>query len=213
MASPDYLADVTGKTELVDFDKLIKELGLKGILPDIAQQYLDSIDEAESDGVHQYLCNIGNLPSDRNCDVSKAITKREKDRFVGYAQWDTSQPLKLLYMQNGQVLEVDPFALKKQPKPLPLEGNRYKAGRNLRGANTGASVSEQGVENIPDGTFYTRSIKDDLGKDRDANNKIFTDAVNGGEGRSIGDRAVFFNPDGSVTKGANNVRNKAISIG
>jgi hypothetical protein len=198
-----YLSDIQGKLPLPDFDDLIKEEGLLGLLPENIAKYAEEIDKAEDDGVHSYLCNIDKAPN--NCGVNRAIAEREKDRYVGYVQWDTNKPLRLLYSVNGSLEEREVTRLQ---KPITLAGTRKGGGYKERGGNLSRTVLGQGITSRPEGTFYTKSIQQDRkGDDR----QLFHDAVEGKGNLSIGDRAVLFNQDGSVTTGANNIRDNAVA--
>jgi hypothetical protein len=200
-----YLNDIQGTLPFPDFDELIKTEGLLGILPENIQKYSDEIDKAEDDGVHQYLCNIDKAPS--SCNVNKAIAARDKGRLVGYVQWDTNKPLKLLYSVDGHLVERD-VANKQKVKPIPLAKTRAGLSKTQRGNNLGRTVLGQGLANKPTGTFLTRSVNPNRKGD---NRQLFRDAVEGKGNLSIGDRAVLFNQDGSVTTGANNIRDNAVA--
>jgi hypothetical protein len=207
MASKHFLKDITGKSVLPNLNDLLKSVGLKGLVPDSVGDYIDDVAKLEEDGVHQYLCNIDKAPKGENCEVNKAIAEREKDREIGWVQWDTSKPKRLLYLVDGKIVERADIARKQRVKPINLRGGRFeKGGRNLRSNNLGGTVTGQGLSNKPNGTFLKRSVK----TDRKADNN-FTDAVNGKQGQSVGTRAILFNQDGSVTTGADNIRNAAVA--
>jgi hypothetical protein len=206
MVSKHYLKDITGGSELIDFNKLLEELGLKKLLPDSVQTYIEDLKELQDGGVHQYLCNIDKSPKGENCDVGRALAQREQKRFVGWVQWDTNKPLRLLYSYNGNIhQEALPTVRKQNTKPISLGKKRFTAGRKLRSSNLASTVLGQGLSNKPSGTFLTRSVI----LDRKGDNK-FHKAVEGGDGYSVGDRAVLFNQDGSITTGANRIRDIAV---
>jgi hypothetical protein len=202
----NYLNDIEGKLPLPDFDQLIESEGLLGLLPENISKYAKELAAAEDKAVHQYLCNIDKSPS--GCDVAQSISVREKGRYIGYVQWDVNQPLKLLYLSSSGIQERI-IASKQTVKPIALAQTRKGVGRNIRGNNLRGTILGQGLKNDAKGVFYFRSIQLDRKGDGD---KIFNDAVNGKGNLSIGDRAVLFNSDGSITKGANNIRDKAIAI-
>lgn len=206
MADKHFLKDITGEQPLPSLDELLKSVGLKDLTPPSVGKYIDDVAKLEEDGVHQYLCNIGKAPQGENCNVSKAIAAREKDRYVGWVQWDTSKPKRLLYIENGRLVERAEIVRKQRVKPLNLRPSRFnKYGRELRSNNLAGTVTGQGLNNKPTGTFLKRSVKTDR-KSQDN----FIEAVNGKDGTSIGSRAVLFNQDGSITTGADNIRNTAI---
>jgi hypothetical protein len=189
-----YLADVTGSLDYPDLDKLVKEVGLKNLLPESVSKYVDELSDYEDKAIHSYLCNIDKSPT--SCGVAKLIAKREAGRFVGWVQWDLKAPKRLLYSSNGTLYD------------LPLPPNRQQAGKGLKGDNLRASVIGQGARNKPKGTHYQRSVKPDRKGD---DKQLFKDAVEGKGNLSIGDRAVLFNADGSVTTGVNNIRDNAVA--
>lgn len=192
--SKSYLADITGKLDYPDIDKLVEEVGLKNLLPESVSNYVDELSDYEDKAVHSYLCNIDKSPT--GCGTAKLIAAREKGRFVGWVQWDLKAPKRLLYSGNGTLYD------------LPLPPNRKQAGKGLKGNNLRASVIGQGITNKPKGTHYQRSVKPDRKGD---DKQLFRDAVEGKGKLSIGDRAVLFNADGSVTTGVNNIRDKAVA--
>lgn len=210
--SPDYLKDITGNLELPNFDELIKTEGLLGLVPENISKYLDKIDKAEDDAVHQYLCNIDKAPN--NCAVAAGITNRDEGKVIGFVSWGVDKPMKLLYLVNGRIL-IDEgisdslFIRKQKVKPIALADIRKGIGKKERGSNLGRTVVGQGLNLSANGTYFTRSIKQDRKGDK---SKLFKDAVNGVGNLSIGDRAVLFNQDGSITTGANNIRDNAIAI-
>jgi hypothetical protein len=202
--SEDYLRDIEGKLDFPDFDELIKAEGLFGLVPENIAKYAAEIEKAEDDGVHQYLCNIDKAPS--GCQPANAIAAREKDRLVGYVQWDVRAPYRLLYSVDGHLVERE-IARKQKVKPIPLAKRREGIGKKERGSNLGRTVTGQGLNTKAKGTFYTRSVKPDRKGDT---RQLFRDAVEGKGNLSIGDRAVLFNQDGSITTGANNIRDNAV---
>ena len=204
-AAKHYLNDINGDLPFPDFEELIKDEGLLGILPENIQKYSDKIDKDEDDGVHSYLCNIDKAPS--SCGVNKAIAARDKNRLVGYVQWNTRSPVKLLYSVDGHIVERD-IARKQKVKPIPLAKTRAGLSKTQRSNNLGRTVTGQGLTNKPAGTFLTRSI--DVNRKGDSR-QLFRDAVEGKGNLSIGDRAVLFNQDGSITTGANNIRDNAVA--
>ena len=199
-----YLSDIEGKLPLPDFDDLIKREGLLGLLPENISKYAEEIDKAEDKGIHQYLCNIDKAPD--NCSVNRQIAAREKDRYIGYVQWDTNKPLRLLYSVNGSFREREVTRLQ---KPITLAATRRGGGYKERGSNLAKTVVGQGVTNEPKGTLFSKLIIEDRKRD---DRQLFRDAVEGKKSLSIGDRAVLFNQDGSITTGANNIRDNAIAI-
>jgi hypothetical protein len=201
-----YLSDIQGTEPFPTFDKLIEQDGLLSLVPESVKNYADQLEQAEDQGVHQYLCNIDKSPD--GCKPSHAIAERDRSiaKLVGYVRWDTKAPLRLLYSINGQIEERNP---RSALKAIPLAANRQGAGKNLRGNNLKNTILGQGLKNTPRGEFLTRSIKSDRSGD---SRKLFRDAVNGDGNLSIGDRAILFNQDGSITTGANNIRDNAIGI-
>jgi hypothetical protein len=198
-----YLSDIEGKLPLPDFDDLIKQEGLLGLLPENITKYAEEIDKAEDEGVHSYLCNIDRAPD--SCGVNRAIAEREKGRYVGYVQWDTNKPLKLLYSLNGSLEERE---ITRIQEPIALAATRKGGGYKERGGNLSRTVVGQGITNRPGGIFYRKSIDENRkGDDR----QLFRDAVEGKGNLSIGDRAVLFNQDGSITTGVNNIRDNAVA--
>jgi hypothetical protein len=203
MADKRYLQDITGRAELPDLNKLLESQGLLGLLPDSVKEYAEELATADEKGVHSYLCHIDKLPKNQDCDTSKALAAREKNRYVGVVQFSNEPPYQL-YVING-LLEKVPS----NKKAIAITGDRFKTTRKARTSNMGSAVIGQGKKaNKPVGTLYLRGVNDD--RKRDTTN--FEKAVEGEKGQSIGTRAVLFNHDGSVTLGANNIRDNAVAI-
>lgn len=202
-ASKNYLSDITGKLPLPDLDKLIKSEGLLGLVPENVSKYFEELKTTEDKAVKEYLCHIDKFPN--SCATNKAITAREKNRDVGYIQWDNGTVLKLAY-NDGRLETV---ASQQKIKPIPLNGNRASIIRKGRGNNLGSTVLGQGLKNSPSGTFYTKTVTPRT--DRESK-KLFRDAVLGENNLGIGDRAILFNSDGSVVLGTNAIRDRAVAL-
>jgi hypothetical protein len=199
----NYLKDITGTKEVLSINDFLKA-GLVNLMPDSIKDYKHDIDKATDDSIHSYLCHIDKLPQGKDCDTAKGIRNREADRYIGYMTVIGEKPL-LMYRVNGRI-EYNISKL----SSIELPSNKF-VGTNLRGANNAASVLNQSNRaNKPVGTFRKKSVIDNI--DRKPGNERFNRAVNGDPDgdQSIGDRAVFFNSDGSVIKGADNIRNDSL---
>jgi hypothetical protein len=191
-----YLEDITGKEPVISFADLLKN-GLLSFLPQEIQDYKAELDKADDKGVHSYLCHLEALPKGKSCDVAKGISAREKDRYIGYVQVN-NEPPSLMYRING-VIEINP-RIKKNALLLP--GQKF-VGKGLKTSGLAGAVLGQGVNPLKrQGEYNLRSVEND--RKRDGVN--FEKAVNGEAGQSIGTRAILFNQDGSVTEGADNIR-------
>jgi hypothetical protein len=205
--SDKYLEDITGTKDNPDINNFLTN-GLIHLLPDKIKDYKLDIDKATKDAIHSYVCHIDKMPKGKDCDTAKGIRDREADRYIGYIQIYGDKP-SLMYRVNG-VIEYNVSTDINRSIELGSSTGKY-IGRNLRSSNHGATVVNQGIRaNKPVGTFKFKNVIDN--RDRKPGEERFRRAVNGepdGD-QSIGDRAAFFNSDGSVTLGADNIRNDSL---
>lgn len=193
--SPDYLSDITGKSKATPIFEALVKRGLLNILPDPVKRYWDDIQKIEDDGIHQYLCHIEQAPKDRDCESRKALGNQHRDVYLGYIEFYGEKPYQL-YKIDGAVV-IDPA------RKSIAKTNTNKFAGNHRASNLQGTVLGQGANPLrPKGAFKLKTVDDDAKRDR----VNFEKAVNGEKGQSVGTRAVFYNSDGSITTGADNIR-------
>jgi gas vesicle protein len=202
----NYLNDIKGKLPLPSLDALLDETkGVKGIVPQAVSDYAAKLSTYEVKGVNEYLCHLDKLPKNTNCDVSKAIADGEKGKksgFVSLPLKPLTKPKTLLFSSLSSQLA----GLASKSAKLPE--SRHTPSKYQRKNKLNGTVVGQGVSNSPVGTFLTKKIIDDRKGEK---GEVFNDAVRGGKGRDVGQRAVLYNRDGSVSLGANGIRDKSVA--
>jgi ribosomal protein S17E len=202
-----YLSDITGKKPAISFDDVVKESGLKSLLPETVQTYLDEIDKATEDALHKYQCqldNAGKTAQDNKCKTGKYLSQERKrlanNTITGYITFDDGKTV--LFYGDG----------KSQVKLPDKRGNKNH-DRGL--ANVLVNRSPKPLRKT---TFTTHKVKDD--RRSDLNDKAFKEAVEGEDGKSelarrlttIGQRGIFFDEHGRPIKGTNNLRDRDEAI-
>jgi hypothetical protein len=203
---PSYFADITGKKEIINYEDLIKENGLASLIPDNAQKYLKQIDEDEERGIHNYLCNLDKAEEagqKQQCKAGKYKSDNDKlirnDPSYGWIEFDDGR-LFLFGDLKGQI---------------KLPPTRVRIANGLTGDRLNKYLTNQVKElerKRQKRTYYSKSIKIDRDKQSKLNRQNHIDAVNGVKGKSIGQRAILFNEDGTVLRGANAIRDRAIGL-
>jgi hypothetical protein len=194
-----YLSDITGKKPVISLDDVVKESGLKSLLPDTAQTYLEDVDRETEDALHKYQCQLDNASKsaqDGKCKSGDYLSQERRryaaNLITGYINFDDG---KTVYFYGDG---------KSQVKLPDKRGNKDR-DRGL--ANVLVNRSPKPIRKT---TFTTYKIRDDRSKA--ANDRAFKEAVEGGDGKSIGQRGIFFDEHGRPIKGANNIRDRDEAI-
>lgn len=201
-ADKHYLRDITGKLPEISLDDLVKKEGLSALLPDTVRDYLETILKAEDKSIHSYGCQIDkaeNTAQKVKCKSGEYLSsedsklaERRSERSYGFIQFSNGYPTVLFGDLKGQV---------------SLPPSRTKGNRGLK--NT---ILNQGKIIPKKKTFYVNKVVDGREKQRESNNSNFNDAVNGEDGKSIGQRAILFDEYGRPIKGANAIRDRDEAI-
>jgi hypothetical protein len=195
----NYLSDITGKNPTISLDDVVSEKGIKSLLPDTAQTYLEEIDQESEDALHKYQCQLdtaGKTAQSAKCNSGKYLSQeRQKyaaNQITGYITFDDG---KTVYFYGDGRSQVK----------LPDKRGNKQHDRGL--ANVLVSRTPKPAKKI---TFTTHQVKDDRRKD--LNDRAFKEAVEGGDGKSIGQRGLFFDEHGRPIKGTNNIRDRDEAI-
>ncbi len=213
--SPDYLSDVTGKSKLIDFAELIASEGLLGLLPAPVAKFAEAALAAEDQGVHEYLCHLdkaANAGESNACGSSKQASALEANQQAytnayGWIEFTSKTGEKSAYDYYAKSGEWRQANNKRSTKPIAIPSGRKRAGTKLGHSKHHTYTSKRGSIK-PKGTHYTQRV--------DENRKSyavseFERSVNGKDGKTIGQRAILFNADGSVTRGANAIRDQQVA--
>ncbi len=194
-----YLSDITGKKPSISLDDVVKESGLKSLLPETVQTYLEEVDRASEDALHKYQCQLDiaeKTAQDSKCKsgnyLSQERRKHAANLITGYIIFDDGKTIN--YYGDGH----------SEVKLPPKRGNKQ---HDLGLANALIHRRHKPVRKT---TFTTHKINDDRRKD--VSNRAFKDAVAGTNGKSIGHRGIFFDEHGRPIKGANSIRDRDEAI-
>jgi hypothetical protein len=197
-----YLSDITGKKPVISLDDVVKESGLKSLLPETVQTYLAEVDKASEDALHKYQCQLdiaGKTAQDAKCKSGKYLSdeRRQLSQNIGTGYIETLDlrgGKTVYYYGNGQ------FQVK-----LPEKRGNKQHDRGLANVLV-PRKSKPAKQKI----FTTHKVKDD--RRSDLNDRAFKDAVAGTDGKSIGQRGIFFDEHGRPIKGTNNIRDRDEAI-
>jgi hypothetical protein len=203
----NYLSDISGGENPVSLDALVKETGLAALTPETVQTYINDLDKAQNDGVHSYLCNIDKAEKTGQANQCKtgsdlsANDKRLARDNQGYGYIEVIHPI-------GN-REFYYFGLATDPN-FDLPPWRGKSGTSapLRRFKGNQSNPNNASKNQ---TFKTKRVVNDRTKAAKKNRENFRKAVEGGDDKSIGHRAILFDDKGNVIKGANAIRDRNIA--
>jgi hypothetical protein len=213
--SPDYLKDVTGTSGLLDFAELVKGEGLLGLLPAPVAAYAQEVLAAEDKGVHEYLCHLDRAAADGEknaCGAAKqasyfAARQQKYINAYGWIEFESATGAKNAYDYNAGDGRWRLASKKRDTAPIAIPSGRKRLGANLGHSKHHTYKSGRGTLK-PKGTFYQRRVVEDR---RSYAVSEFERSVNGAEGKTIGQRAVLFNADGSITRGANAIRDQQVA--
>jgi hypothetical protein len=203
----NYLSDISGGENPVSLDALVKETGLAALTPETVQGYINDLDKAADDGVHSYLCNIDKAEKTGQANQCKtgsdlsANDKRLARDNQGYGYIEVIHPI-------GN-REFYYFGLATDPNfDLPPWRGKNGTSAPLRRFKGNQSNPNNVGKNQ---TFKTKRVVNDRTKAAKNNRENFRKAVEGGDDKSIGHRAILFDDKGNVIKGANAIRDRNIA--
>jgi hypothetical protein len=213
--SPDYLSDVTGTSGLLDFAALVKGEGLLGLLPAPVAAYAQEVLAAEEKGVHEYLCHLdraADVGEKNACGAAKQASElaAREQKYInayGWIEFTSAAGEKNAYDYNARDGRWRRSDKKRDAAPIAIPNGRKRLGEKLGHSKHHTYKSDRGGLK-PKGTFYQRRVVEDR---RSYAVSEFERSVNGVEGKTIGQRAVLFNADGSVTRGANAIRDQQVA--
>lgn len=200
---PSYLADVTGKLPLESIDDFIQKTGLIESLPGSVQDAYKQAKDAQGEEVHSYLCNLDN-EADRgkknSCSQSKAWTAYQKQ--LSAANGD--------YLLEFQLVSPYPFRHGAAGAGISIAKPANRVGKNLRGVD---GRFQRITPRQQRQRYHIQKVDTTLSKSEKEEPGLFADAVNGGEGRTIGQKAVFYEADGTVSRGTGAIARGAKEVG
>lgn len=213
MAAKNYLSWITGNKPTVDLDQTVKDNGLKSLLPTTVQDYIDLLDKSEDEGIHSYLCNLDkdqNAGQESKCVNGKYESdedkRRSKNQGWGFIQWNDGSYRLFADAKNTHSNAKNQIGLPPRRKLTGIDSglvntyiNQGYGTRNLKGKSP--------IVSSKSGKTYSPITIDNRDARLAANNKQnHIDAVNGVKGKTVGHRAILFDANGKVLRGANGIR-------
>jgi hypothetical protein len=196
---PDtYLGDITGTLTLESIGDHLEKYGILGALPEFVQKKYAAAAAAQDDGVHQYLCNLDKeaTSGQRNaCAAGKALGQYSQDVAAHNQK----------YILQFEVLPRFMFTHEARRSGVKIAPPAKRNGKNLTGVDGRFRRVRAGDQNRP-GRYNIAKV--DPGRITDKEIANFTDAVNGEEGKTIGQRAIYYDADGNVLRGTQAIERK-----
>jgi hypothetical protein len=189
---PDsYLGDITGKLPLRSIGDHLEKTGILNALPEFVKKRYELAKESQEDGVHQYLCNLdkeSTAGSKNACTTGKTLGKYSRE-VTAHNQG---------YILEFEVIPVLLFGHELHRKSVTIPRPAQRTGKNLTGVDGRFRRIRASDQDKPGRYNYA---KVDPGKVTQVESDRFADAVESGDGRTIGQRALFYGSDGKVLKG------------
>jgi hypothetical protein len=199
---PSYLADVTGKLPTESIDDFVKKTGLLDVLPASVRDAYTQAKDAQGEEVHGYLCNL-DKEADRgqknSCSQSKAWT--DYNRKLSAANGD--------YLLEFELISPYPFRHGAAGKGLTIAKPANRAGKNLKGVDGRFQRVKPRQQRK---RYHTQRVDTSLSKAEAEEVNRFAAAVNGEEGRTIGQKAIFYEADGTVSRGTGAIARDAKEV-
>lgn len=200
---PSYLADVTGNLPIESIDSFVQKTGLLEVLPDSVQEAYKQAKDAQGEEVHSYLCNLDKEAAQgqkNSCSQSKAWT--DYNRKLSAANGD--------YLLEFSLISLVPFRHGRAGKGLAIAKPANRAGKNLRGVDGRFQRVKPQQQRQ---RYHTQRVDTALSKAEAEESARFAAAVNGEEGRTIGQKAIFYEADGTVSRGTGSIARDAKEVG
>jgi hypothetical protein len=191
LASPDYLADITGTSPDLGLGDYLEQTGLLKAMPGYVQDRYQEAKDAQAEGVHQYLCNVDKEATRgraNNCSQSKAWGSYGQD----IAKANGS------YILEFEIVGKFPFRHGAGKYAVSIAKPRQRAGKGLGGVDG----RFQRVKPRQQRQRYFHAKIDTKPPATDADEvSQFEAAVTGEDGKTIGQRALYYDHNGQVQRG------------
>jgi hypothetical protein len=195
---PDtYLGDITGTLPLEGIGDYLNKNGILEALPEFVREKYRAGEKEQDDGVHQYLCNLDKeaAAGQKNaCATGKALGKYSNDVSAHNQKYILEFELLPKFMFTHE---------SKRGVKIPRPAGR--TGKKLTGVDGRFRRVRAGDQDKP-GRYNIATV--DPGKITPDEVDRFNDAVNGGEGRTMGQRALYYDADGTVLRGTEAISRK-----
>lgn len=201
---PSYLADVTGQQPIESIDDFVQKTGLLESLPGSVQDAYKQAKEAQVDEVHSYLCN-----------VEKEVAVGQKNSCSQSKEW-TAYNKKLAAANGDYLLEfqlVSPFPFRHELRKgdgLIIAKPANRTGKNLKGVDARFQRVRPRQQRQ---RYHVQKVDTALSAAEKDEASRFADAVEGKSGSTIGQKAIFYEADGTVSRGTGAIARDAKEVG
>jgi hypothetical protein len=193
---PSYLADVTGSSALISIGDHLTKNGLLESLPEYVQDKYNAATAAQDQAVHQYLCNL-----DREAKAGQQNACGAGKAFGKYAQAVSDHHHQQVSKFN--VVPKVPLVHGKRRGSVSIAQPASRYGKNLTGVD-GRFQRQRAADRDRVKPYSYQKI--DPGKADPKDDELFAQAVEGRQGSTVGQRAVYYAPDGRVLRGTAAIR-------
>jgi hypothetical protein len=189
---PSYLADITGQLPTIQIGEFLAENGLLESMPGTVQDAYNDALEAQGDEVHSFLCNLDKEEQrgrSNNCSQSKA--------WAGYAKEiaAANRP----YILQFELVDRFPFKHNNDSKRgITIAKPASRPGKNLRGVDGRFQRVKPRQQRQ---RYHVAQVNTALTRQEAGESDRHRAAVEGRDGSTIGQRALFYNHDGRVLRG------------
>ena len=188
---PSYLQDVTGQLPTVAIGDYLEKNGLLASLPDFVQDAYTRASEALADDAHQYGCNL-----------DKEAVSGQKNSCGQSKAWNAYAG-QIAASNRPYVLEIEyvsgiPFRYSASKKAVQVARPANRHNPNLRGVD-GRYQRVRAKQQRQ--RYHVGTVNTALNKNESLENDKFSEAVNGKDGSTIGQRALFYDSNGRPLRG------------
>jgi hypothetical protein len=191
LADPSYLADITGTSPDMGLGDYLEETGQLQALPGYVQDRYQEAVEAQAEGVHGYLCNLDKESArgqKNSCAQSKAWNQYSQD----IARANSPYILKFELVGNF------PFRHEVAKHSIAIPKPATRAGKNLKGVDGRFQRIKPRQQRQ---RYHTAKVITTPSEAEKAEAGQFESSVNGDNGRTIGQRALFYDRNGNPLRG------------
>jgi hypothetical protein len=209
LVSPDYLADITGTSPDLGLGEYLEKTGVMAAMPGFVQDRYKEAKEAQDEGVHQYLCNLDKEAASgkkNNCGQSKAWNAYSQE----VARVNGSYILDFRIVGQMPLVHERAINIKGRPHSLAIPKPRQRPG--TKGIN-GVDGRFSRQRHTTNRSKYLIAKVDTTNPDEKIEVERFTDAVEGGKGRTIGQRALYYDHNGKVQRGTGAIGREGREVG
>jgi hypothetical protein len=196
---PRYLEDVTGKLPTIAIGDYLEKNGLLAAMPDFVQDAYKRASDALADDAHQYGCNL-----------DKEATSGQKNSCGQSKAWNAYAG-QLAVANRPYILEIEyvssfPFRHIASKKGVQIAKPVSRNNANLRGVD-GRYKRVRAKQQRQ--RYHVGIVNTALNKNEAQEIDQFREAVDGKEGSTIGQKALFYDINGRPLRGTGAIARQA----